>query len=117
MALEGPRDAAMTETMYYILLSLASPRHGYGIMLHTRQITNGRLLLGAGTIYNSLARLLRDGLVEICEQTRRRKFYKLTAVGRSVLIREIERLNELCRNGADFARQEPSPQAVKVPAE
>ena len=89
----------MTETMYYILLSLTEPRHGYGIFLHTKELTKGRLHLGAGTIYNSLARLERDGLITLSSQTVRRKIYSITKVGQAVLKAELVRMQELLDNG------------------
>ncbi len=89
----------MTETMYYILLSLLEPRHGYGIILHVRRITCGRLSLSAGTVYNSLAKMSRDGLIEYTGGEDRRKLYLASALGRDVVSREVSRLRELCGNG------------------
>jgi len=99
-----PEDAIreylpMTETMYYILLSLCDPRHGYGIFLHVRTITDERLKLAAGTIYNSLSRLERDGLISPHSQTERRKIYAIKPLGMSVLQQEVKRLEELALNG------------------
>lgn len=53
----------MSETMFYILSSLRQERHGYGIMLHVKEITQGRIVLGAGTIYQTLQKLERDRLI------------------------------------------------------
>ncbi|GJM80274.1 hypothetical protein HMSSN139_27700 [Paenibacillus sp. HMSSN-139] len=57
------RFIPMSETMFYILLSLQQERHGYGIMQHVKEITNDRIVLGAGTIYQSLGKLEKDGLI------------------------------------------------------
>ena len=89
----------MTETMYYILMSLAEPRHGYGIMLHVKDITNGRLKLGTGTIYNSLSRLEHDELISVLTEDGRRKLYVINDIGVDVLKGEIARLRELSENG------------------
>ncbi|MGG7178269.1 PadR family transcriptional regulator [Clostridium paraputrificum] len=89
----------MTETMYYILLSLKEKRHGYGIMLHVEEITNKRIKIGAGTIYNSLSKLEKDKLILVVEEQERRKIYEITELGREVLKREITRLEELLNNG------------------
>ena len=89
----------MTETMYYILLSLCEPRHGYGIFLHVKKITDGRVNLTAGTIYNSLSRLERDRLIAPHSQTERRKLYEIQQSGKAVLHAEHLRLEELVRNG------------------
>jgi DNA-binding PadR family transcriptional regulator len=89
----------MTETMYYILLALCEPRHGYGIFLHVQELTKNRIKLGAGTIYNSLARLERDGLIKLHTQTERRKLYTIQDAGRAVLKAELSRMDELALNG------------------
>ncbi|WP_346932983.1 helix-turn-helix transcriptional regulator [Clostridium sp.] len=89
----------MTETMYYILLSLRERRHGYGIMLHVEEITNKRIKIGAGTIYNSLSKLERDKLVAVVEEQDRRKIYEISDLGKQVLDKEILRLEELYNNG------------------
>ena len=96
----------MTETMYYILLSLTEPRHGYGILLHVKEITNSRIELGAGTIYNSLAKLESDNLIELVAETERRKIYSISKLGYSLLRRELERLKELSKNGMLYLRPE-----------
>ena len=89
----------MTETMYYILLSLLEPRHGYGIILNVRAITGGRLNIAPGTIYNSLGRLLREGIIEAAGGDSRRRLYTVTETGREALHTEVARLKELSRNG------------------
>ena len=89
----------MTETMFYILLSLTEPRHGYGIMQHVEEITGERIRLGAGTIYNSLTKLERDSLIEFIAETERRKIYLIADVGSELLKAEVERQEELVANG------------------
>lgn len=89
----------MTETMYYILLSLREKRHGYGIMLHVEEITNKRIKIGAGTIYNSLSKLEKDEMIVVVEEKDRRKIYEITDLGNEVLDNEIRRLEELLNNG------------------
>lgn len=89
----------MTETMYYILLSLIEPKHGYGIILNVDHITQGRIRIGAGTIYGSLSRLEKDGLIKFHTEEERRKLYVINDVGLIVLKTEISRLKELYENG------------------
>jgi DNA-binding PadR family transcriptional regulator len=67
-------------------------------------LTRGRIKLGAGTIYNSLARLERDGLIELHSQTERRKLYTVLDVGKTVLAAELVRLDELTANGRKFCK-------------
>lgn len=88
----------MTETMFFILLSLQQERHGYGIMQHVKQITNKRIILGAGTIYNSLSRLEKDGLIMSVSKDDRKKTYITTELGKKILKVEAKRLIELYEN-------------------
>lgn len=94
----------MSETAYYILLSLAETRHGYGIMQHVYAITNGRLHLGAGTLYGSISRMEKDGLIKAVAEEDRRKLYRITAAGQKLLKAEVERLGELYNNGVRLGR-------------
>ena len=55
----------MTETAFYILLSLKVPRHGYGIIKYVEELTEGRLVLGSGTIYGTLTKMQRDGIISV----------------------------------------------------
>jgi DNA-binding PadR family transcriptional regulator len=85
----------MTETMFFILLSLQKEQHGYGIMLNVKRITKNRIILGAGTIYNSLSRLERDGLIRTLSEYDRKKIYIATELGKKILKVEADRIVEL----------------------
>ena len=89
----------MTETAYYLLLALGEERHGYGAMLHIEELTAGRLKIGAGTIYGTLSKMEKDGLIITINEDDRRKTYKQTETGRKLLELEISRLEELLKNG------------------
>lgn len=88
----------MTETAFYILLSLQTPRYGYLIMQHVENLTNGRIRLGAGTLYGSLSKMQKDGLIEIVKVENKRKIYKATKLGIELLHIEKERIAELYKN-------------------
>ena len=92
---------ALTESTYYILLSLYKPQHGYGIMQQTEELSRGRVRLAAGTLYGALNSMLDKGwIVQLpIEDGSRQKRYKLTAKGLKVLLGEIDRLKELVKNG------------------
>ena len=96
-----PGTPALTEATYYILLSLCSPRHGYGIMQETEALSGGRVRLAAGTLYGALNSLCDKGWIRLqtADEDSRRKEYQLTDKGREVLIHEVRRLKELARNG------------------
>lgn len=89
----------MSETAYYILLSLVEAMHGYGIMQLVEQVTDGRLRLGPGTLYGSLSRMEQDGLIQVVSEEDRRKVYVIKEAGVELLRRETERLAELLSNG------------------
>ncbi|MGI6345256.1 MAG: PadR family transcriptional regulator [Bacillota bacterium] len=92
---------ALTEAVYYILLSLVEPLHGYGIMQNVRELSDERVNLAAGTLYGALNTLLEKGWIVALptERDSRRKEYQITASGRRVLQNELCRLRELVRNG------------------
>ena len=95
--------AALTEAIYYILLALQEPMHGYGIMQKTSTMSNGRLILSAGTLYGAISNLLEKGWILPCGESSdtdgRRKLYQITDKGQEVLLAEFQRLEELVENG------------------
>ncbi|MDO9084814.1 MAG: helix-turn-helix transcriptional regulator [Anaerolineaceae bacterium] len=92
------RFIPMSETMFYILLSLQEERHGYGIMQHVKELTNNRIVLGAGTIYQSLSKLEGDGLIISTKEIDRKKLYIISEVGRLILKEESVRIKEIYQN-------------------
>ncbi len=91
----------MSETAYYILLSLTEERHGYAIMQYVSGLTKNRINLGAGTLYGTLSKLEQSGLVTITGEENKRKYYKITEVGKAVLGAELGRIEELFLNGRE----------------
>ena len=89
----------MTESAYYILLSLNQPRHGYGIMQHVEDITDGRIKIGPGTMYGTLSKLENEELIIQEQETERKKIYRLSETGKIVIELELARLKELLENG------------------
>jgi len=92
------RFIPMSETMFYILLSLQQERHGYGIMQHVKELTHDRIILGAGTIYQSLSKLEGDGLIMSTKEEERKKLYIIAETGMLILKEEANRIKELYRN-------------------
>ena len=94
-------QAALTEAVYYILLSLVTPRHGYGIMQEAERMSSGRVKLAAGTLYGAINGLLDRGWIKAVPgaEDSRRKEYALTERGREALEGELDRLKELVENG------------------
>ena len=89
------RFLPMSETMFYILSSLTAERHGYGIMEQVAERTGGRVVLGAGTVYQSLGKLEKAGLIAVAREVDRRKEYRMTPEGWEVLRSEARRICEL----------------------
>ena len=94
-------QAALTEAVYYILLSLVTPRHGYGIMQEAERMSSGRVKLAAGTLYGAINSLLEKGWIMALpgEKDSRKKEYVITEEGKTVLTAELQRLKELVENG------------------
>ncbi|AWV32904.1 helix-turn-helix transcriptional regulator [Paenibacillus sp. FSL R7-0048] len=102
---ESTERGALTEAVFYILLSLYTAMHGYAIMQNVKDLSNGRVDLGAGTLYGALNTLLEKGWIKAVEgeQGSRRKEYEITGLGKSVIQGEIIRLEELIANGKRIA--------------
>ena len=89
---------ALTEAVYYILLSLCSPLHGYGIMQRVEEMSAGRVKLAAGTLYGALNTLKERGWITLeGGADGRRKDYAITEKGRQMLMAELARLKELVK--------------------
>jgi DNA-binding PadR family transcriptional regulator len=99
---------------FHILLSLVgAEQHGYGIMQEVLDRTNGTVRIWPATLYGSLKRLIADGLIEESDERpvaelddARRRYYRLTRLGRTVLDLECERLQEMVRMVQRKRRQE-----------
>ena len=94
-------NPALTEAVYYILLSLLEPMHGYGIIQNVEQLSGGRIRLAAGTLYGAINTLLEKGWITALtgEADSRKKEYVITETGREMLQKELQRLSELLENG------------------
>jgi DNA-binding PadR family transcriptional regulator len=78
---------------FHILLALAQgPCHGYGIMKEVERQSNGDMRLEIGSLYRLLARMLESGLIEEADGDERRRYYRISRVGRRALKSEAERL-------------------------
>ena len=94
----------LTPATFHILLSLSDgERHGYAIMSEVRDRTRGTVKLGPGTLYTALKRLVDSGVVLEAEERsgrdddERRRYYRLTPLGRAVARAEARRLEEMVR--------------------
>jgi DNA-binding PadR family transcriptional regulator len=92
----------MTETAFYILLSLTEPRHGYGIVKHVEEISKSRIRLGSGTVYGTLTKMQKDGIITVFADEERKTVYEITEVGIKLITVEINRLKELHQNALKY---------------
>lgn len=91
----------MTETGFYILLCLQNPMHGYSIVQKVEAMTEGEIRLSPGTMYGSLSKMEKDGLIRfVCEEDKR-KIYHITELGKEVLRLELKRIERLYRNAKE----------------
>ena len=85
----------MTETGFYILLCLQKPNHGYGIVQRVEAMTGGEIRLTPGTMYGSLSKMEKDGLIRFVSEEDKRKIYVITELGTEVLQLELKRIRRL----------------------
>ena len=88
----------MTESGFYILYCLQTPQHGYGISQQVKRMTGGAVTIGAGTMYGTLSKMEKDGLIRFYSEEDKRRLYRITELGREVLETEIKRIERLYKN-------------------
>ena len=85
----------MTETAFYILFCLQEENHGYGIVQIVERLTDGAIKLAPGTMYGSLSKMEKDGVIRFIREEDKRKIYKITSLGEEILALEIKRIERL----------------------
>ena len=85
----------MTETGFYILFCLQKPNHGYGIVQMVEKLTSGEIRLTPGTMYGSLSKMEKDGIIRFVNEEEKRKIYVITELGTEVLQLELKRIKRL----------------------
>lgn len=91
----------MTETGFYILFCLQKERHGYSITQKVKDLTEGQLSISPGTMYGTLAKMEKDGLIAFVREEEKRKLYSITELGKQILELEIQRIERLYRNSKE----------------
>ena len=89
----------LTESTYYIMLTLIGPLHGYAVMQKVEEISKGTVKVGPGTLYGAFTALEKEKLIVKVKEEKRRKSYVLTPKGKNVLLNQIKRLEIMTRNG------------------
>ncbi|MGN0704133.1 MAG: PadR family transcriptional regulator [Lentihominibacter sp.] len=88
----------MTETGFYILFCLQEEMHGYNIGKKVRELTDGEIAISPGTMYGTLSKMEKDGLIEFVREEEKRKIYIITGLGEQILQLEIKRICRLYQN-------------------
>lgn len=88
----------MTETGFYILFCLQQPNHGYGISQQVKQMTGGELVISPGTMYGTLSKMEKDGLIVFEREAEKRKLYRISELGKEILHLEMKRIERLYKN-------------------
>ena len=98
----------LTEATFFILVSLITPLHGYGIIKKTAELSNNRVKLAPGTLYGALNSLIEKKYIKIVENNipSKKKEYIITELGLSSLKNEIQRLHDLCKIGDNILKGE-----------
>lgn len=88
----------MTETSFYILYCLQEEMHGYSIGTHVEELTGGDISISPGTMYGSLSKMEKDGLIDFVREEEKRKIYRITDLGKVILEKEMKRIERLYQN-------------------
>lgn len=90
------KNLPLTETVYYILLSLLEPAHGYLIMKKVEELSNDEVRMAAGTLYGAIENLLKLKFIKPIEsEDKRRKVYVITQEGKNILLLDCERMKHI----------------------
>jgi len=94
--LSRDKHLPLTETVYYILLALREPAHGYLIMQKVEEMSAGQVRMAAGTLYGAVENLLKQRWIQpVQSEDSRRKVYVITDQGLSILHRDYERMKHM----------------------
>lgn len=97
------KNIPLTESLFYILLAVRKPNHGYGIIQEVSALTGGRVVLGAGTLYGAIQAFVKKQWIAIYSEdtdSRKKKEYLITKAGAEAFRAEKARLEELLQNAA-----------------
>lgn len=97
------KNTPLTEALFYILLAVRKPNHGYGIIQEVEELTSGRVVLGPGTLYGAIQSLVKKNWIHIYSEdteSRKKKEYLITRAGKAAFDKEKKRLEELVKNAA-----------------
>lgn len=91
----------MTETGFYILFCLREEMHGYNVGKKVKEMTGGEITITPGTMYGTLSKMEKDGLIAFVREEEKRKIYRITGLGQEILDLELRRIERLYRNSRE----------------
>ncbi|GAA0744728.1 PadR family transcriptional regulator [Clostridium oceanicum] len=95
----------LTDSAFYILASVIEENHGYLIMKTVEELTNGEVTIGPASLYTTIKKLLKAGLIELkSEKHQNKKTYKITNLGKEMLLKEIDRKKQMVKFAENFLR-------------
>ena len=90
----------LTDSAYYILVALLSPKHGYAIMKYIEELTGGEIKIGPATLYTLIKKMQEADFIVLDEdEDERRKTYRVTEKGNAIVVTEIERRLRMAQHG------------------
>ena len=90
------KNLPLTETVFYILMALKEPMHGYLIMQEVDKLSNGDVRIAAGTLYGAIENLLKLRFIKsVPNEDKRRKVYARTTLGNETMLLDIERMKQM----------------------
>lgn len=101
------KNTPLTEALFYILLAVRKPNHGYGIIQEIEEMTDGNTVLGAGTLYGAISSMVKKDWIRLYSEdktSRKKKEYIITKTGQQVFEEEVKRLETMVKN-ADKMKQ------------
>lgn len=107
------KNLPLTETIYYVLLALKEPAHGYAIMQKVEELSGGQVRLAAGTMYGAIENLQKKNLImSLPSDDPRRKMYTITDLGREVLYADYQRMKYMLLTTEQVLREEFSNEEI-----
>ncbi|WP_370148224.1 PadR family transcriptional regulator [Exiguobacterium profundum] len=98
----------LTDSMFYILLALTTPRHGYLVMQFVEETTRGRMQIGSASMYTIIKKLLNAELIEPMDGDGKKKNYRITNKGRSILTDDVKRRQAMVEDACAILDMEGS---------
>lgn len=100
MGYDFDKDIPLTETMFLVLLTMLEENYGYKVSQEVEEITNGRIILGPGTLYGAINNLNKKGWIKLVDKDENgKKVYIATNIGRELVLLEIDRMRNLVLKG------------------